>query len=69
VEAVFAGDECSDNRKSAISLVKCLAGATRKTLSDFKDNIPNESPKSTTTDGDVHPITSYIANYIKFLFE
>ncbi|XP_047094130.1 exocyst complex component EXO70A1-like [Lolium rigidum] len=69
VEAVFAGDECSDNRKSAISLVKCLAGATKKTLSDFKDNIPNESPKSTTTDGDVHPITSYIANYIKFLFD
>ncbi|XP_047093282.1 exocyst complex component EXO70A1-like [Lolium rigidum] len=69
VETVFAGHECSDNRKSAISLVKCLAGATKKTLSDFKDNIPKESPKSTTTDGDVHPITSYIANYIKFLFD
>ena len=63
------GDECSENRKSAISLVKCLAGATKKTLSDFKDNIAKEKPKSTTSDGDVHPITSYVGNYIKFLFE
>lgn len=69
VEAVFAGDECSENRKSAISLVKCLAGAIKKTLSDFKDNIAKETPKSTTADGDVHPITSYVGNYIKFLFD
>ncbi|KAM0895604.1 hypothetical protein ACQ4PT_023735 [Festuca glaucescens] len=69
VEAVFAGDECSENRKSAISLVKCLAEATKKTLGDFKDNIVKEGPKSTTTDGDVHPVTSYVGNYIKFLFD
>ncbi|XP_047067844.1 exocyst complex component EXO70A1-like isoform X1 [Lolium rigidum] len=69
VEAVFAGDECSENRKSAISLVKCLAEATKKTLGDFKDNIAKEGPKSTTTDGDVHPVTSYVGNYIKFLFD
>ncbi|CAM0901813.1 unnamed protein product [Alopecurus aequalis] len=69
VEAVFVGDECSENRKSAISLVKCLAGAIKKTLGDFKDNIANEKPKSTTPDGDVHPISSYVGNYIKFLFD
>lgn len=69
VEAVFVGDECAENRKSAITLVKCLAQAAKKTLVDFKDSIVKESRKNTTTDGDVHPLTSYVGNYIKFLFD
>uniref|UniRef100_A0ACD5Y3I2 Uncharacterized protein n=1 Tax=Avena sativa TaxID=4498 RepID=A0ACD5Y3I2_AVESA len=69
VEAVFAGDECSENRKSSTTLLKYLAQATKKTLADFKDNIANEVPKSIGTDGDVHPVSSYVGNYIAFLFD
>uniref|UniRef100_A0ACD5WMD4 Uncharacterized protein n=1 Tax=Avena sativa TaxID=4498 RepID=A0ACD5WMD4_AVESA len=69
VEAVFAGDECSENRKSSTTLVKYLAQATKKTLADFKENIANEAPKSIGTDGDVHPVASYVGNYITFLFD
>uniref|UniRef100_A0A453DI03 Exocyst subunit Exo70 family protein n=1 Tax=Aegilops tauschii subsp. strangulata TaxID=200361 RepID=A0A453DI03_AEGTS len=69
VEAVFAGDECAENRKSASTLVKCLAQAAKKTLIDFKDSIVKESPKNTSTDGDVHPLTSYVGNYIKYLMD
>ncbi|KQJ85365.1 exocyst complex component EXO70A1-like isoform X2 [Brachypodium distachyon] len=69
VEVVFQGDECSGNRKSAMNLVKCLARMTKRTLGEFRDNILKDSPKSMTTDGDVHPLTSYVGNYIKFLFD
>uniref|UniRef100_A0A8R7PKU6 Exocyst subunit Exo70 family protein n=2 Tax=Triticum urartu TaxID=4572 RepID=A0A8R7PKU6_TRIUA len=69
VEAVFAGDECAENRKSASTLVKCLAQAAKKTLIDFKDSIVKEPPKNTSTDGDVHPLTSYVGNYIKYLMD
>ncbi|KAL6651646.1 hypothetical protein ACP70R_010571 [Stipagrostis hirtigluma subsp. patula] len=69
VEVVFEGQACFENRKSALSLTKCLAQTTKKTFSAFIENILKDSPNSTTTDGAVHPLTSYVINYIKFIFD
>ncbi|XP_062185226.1 exocyst complex component EXO70A1-like isoform X2 [Phragmites australis] len=69
VEVVFEGHACSENRKLALSLTKCLAQTTKRTFSDFKENILKDSANSTTTDGAVHPLTSYVLNYTKFLFD
>ncbi|KAK3141091.1 hypothetical protein QOZ80_4BG0329480 [Eleusine coracana subsp. coracana] len=69
VEVVFRGYACSIHRKSALNLIWCLALTAKRTFNDFKESILKDSPNSTTTDGDVHPLTSYVINYIKFLFE
>ncbi|KAK3143309.1 hypothetical protein QOZ80_4AG0298760 [Eleusine coracana subsp. coracana] len=69
VEVVFQGYACSIHRKSALNLIRCLALTAKKTFNDFKESILKDSPNSTTADGDVHPLTSYVINYIKFLFD
>ncbi|TVU16689.1 hypothetical protein EJB05_40264, partial [Eragrostis curvula] len=69
VEVVLQGYACSKHRKSALNLTRCLALTIKRTFNDFKENILKDSPNSTTTDAAVHPLTSYVINYTKFLFD
>jgi hypothetical protein len=41
----------------------------KRIFNDFKESILKDSPNSRTADGAVHPLTSYVINYTKFLFE
>lgn len=66
---VFRGYACSIHRESALNLTRYLGLTAKRTIDDFKESILKDSPNSTTADGDVHPLTSYVINYTKFLFE
>ncbi|EEE61942.1 hypothetical protein OsJ_16695 [Oryza sativa Japonica Group] len=69
VDAIFEGNACSENQKSALTLTKSLAQTAKKTIGDFMEYILNHSVTSTTVDGAVHYMTSYVTDYIKFLFD
>ncbi|RCV44596.1 hypothetical protein SETIT_9G386900v2 [Setaria italica] len=69
IDTIFVGESCSQMRDSALSLTKCLAQTAQKTFSDFEKAVEKDATKNIHTDGTVHPLTSYVINYVKFLFE
>ncbi|XP_006653901.1 exocyst complex component EXO70A1-like [Oryza brachyantha] len=69
VEAIFVGNACSENRKSALALIKSLSQTVKNTLGDFMEYIVNHSAMSMTVDGAVHPLTSYVTDHIKIHFK
>ena len=62
IETIFKGKACS-------GLTKRLAQTTQKTLGDFEEAVEKDATKTAVLDGTVHPLTSYVINYVKFLFE
>lgn len=56
-------------RESAVSLTKRLAQTAQETFGDFEEAVEKDATKTTVLDGTVHPLTSYVINYVKFLFE
>ncbi|GJN25970.1 hypothetical protein PR202_gb13860 [Eleusine coracana subsp. coracana] len=69
IDTIFVGEACSQMRDSALSLTKCLAQTAQKTFSDFEEAVEKDATKNIHTDGTVHPLTSYVINYVKFLFD
>lgn len=69
IETIFEGKACSEMRESAVSLTKRLAQTARDTFGDFEEAVEKDTTKTTVHDGTVHPLTSYVINYVKFLFE
>ncbi|XP_072998419.1 exocyst complex component EXO70A1-like [Typha latifolia] len=69
IEAIFEGKACSGMRESALSLTKQLAQTAQETFGDFEEAVEKDATKSTVLDGTVHPLTSYVINYVKFLFD
>ncbi|XP_037488111.1 exocyst complex component EXO70A1-like isoform X1 [Triticum dicoccoides] len=69
IDTIFVGESCSQMRDSALSLTKCLAQTAQKTFSDFEEAVEKDATKNIHTDGTVHPLTSYVINYVKFLFD
>jgi exocyst complex component 7 len=69
IEMIFEGKACAEMRESAATLAKRLAETAQETFSDFVDAVEKDATKTTVTDGTVHPLTSYVINYVKFLFE
>ena len=66
---IFEGKACSEIRDSAFGLTKRLAQTTQKTFGDFEEAVEKDATKTAVLDGIVHPLTSYVINYVKFLFE
>lgn len=56
-------------RESTLSLAKRLAQTAEETFGDFEEAVEKDATKTTVLDGTVHPLTSYVINYVKFLFE
>lgn len=56
-------------RESSLSLTKRLAQTAQETFADFEEAVDKDATKTTAMDGTVHPLTSYVINYVKFLFE
>ena len=66
---IFEGKACSEIRDSAFGLTKRLAQTAQETFGDFEEVVEKDATKTTILDGTIHPLTSYVINYVKFLFE
>ncbi|XP_047327680.1 exocyst complex component EXO70A1-like [Impatiens glandulifera] len=69
IEALFSGKDCAEIRYSAMGLMKRLAQTAQDTFGDFEEAIGKDAAKTPVVDGTVHPLTSYVINYVKFLFD
>lgn len=69
IEALFRGKACTEIRDSALGLTKRLAQTAQETFGDFEEAVEKDATKTAVADGTVHPLTSYVINYVKFLFE
>lgn len=69
IESLFRGKACKDIRESALGLTKRLAQTAQETFGDFEEAVEKDATKTAVSDGTVHPLTSYVINYVKFLFE
>ncbi|THU67735.1 hypothetical protein C4D60_Mb05t27840 [Musa balbisiana] len=69
IELIFDGKSCSEMRDSALSLTKQLAQTAQETFGDFEEAVEKDASKTFIADGTVHPLTSYVINYVKFLFD
>ncbi|KAL6518238.1 hypothetical protein OROMI_033939 [Orobanche minor] len=69
IEALFRGKACIEIKESALGLTKRLAQTAQETFGDFEEAVEKDATKTAVADGTVHPLTSYVINYVKFLFE
>lgn len=69
IETIFRGKACIEMRESAFSLTKRLAQTAQETFGDFEEAVEKDATKTAVLDGTVHPLTSYVINYVKFLFD
>ena len=69
IELLFESKACIEMREAALSLTKRLAETVQETFVDFEEAVEKDATKTTVLDGTVHPLTSYVINYVKFLFE
>jgi hypothetical protein len=65
----FQGKFCSGMREAALSLTKSLAQAVQETLVDFEVAVEKNNSKTTVQNGNLHPFTIEVINYVKGLFE
>jgi exocyst complex protein 7 len=69
IETLFGTKYSIEMRESAFSLTKRLAQTAQETFGDFEEAVEKDATKTAVLDGTVHPLTSYVINYVKFLFE
>ncbi|GJZ59915.1 exocyst complex component EXO70A1-like protein [Tanacetum coccineum] len=69
IEALFSGKACKEIREGALGLTKRLAQTAKETFGDFEEAVEKDATRTAVADGTVHPLTSYVINYVKFLFD
>lgn len=69
IEVIFSGEYAAVARDQASNLLKKLAQTASDTFGDFEDAVEKDATKTPVLDGTVHPLTSYVINYVKFLLE
>ncbi|XP_027363888.1 exocyst complex component EXO70A1-like isoform X2 [Abrus precatorius] len=69
IETIFKGKACTKIREAVLGLTKQLAQTAQETFGDFEEAVEKDATKTAVTDGTVHPLTSYVINYVKFLFD
>ncbi|KAL0905504.1 hypothetical protein M5K25_023928 [Dendrobium thyrsiflorum] len=69
IETIFEGKACSETRDAAHNLSRRLAQTAQETFGDFEEAVEKDATKTAVLDGTVHPLTSYVINYVKFLFD
>ncbi|KAG2383990.1 Exocyst complex component [Vigna angularis] len=69
IEKLFESKACTEMREAAINLSKRLAQTAQETFVDFEEAVEKDATKTTVMDGTVHPLTSYVINYVKFLYQ
>jgi len=56
-------------REAALNLTKSLAQAAQETLLDLEVAVEKENSKTIVQNGNLHPFTIEVMNYVKGLFE
>ncbi|XP_014502773.1 exocyst complex component EXO70A1 isoform X1 [Vigna radiata var. radiata] len=69
IERLFESKACTEMREAAINLSTRLAQTAQETFVDFEEAVEKDATKTTVMDGTVHPLTSYVINYVKFLYD
>ncbi|KAK4345826.1 hypothetical protein RND71_036002 [Anisodus tanguticus] len=69
MDIIFGSQYCSEMREAAKVLTDRLAETAQETFVDFEEAVEKDATKTSVLDGTVHPLTSYVINYVKFLFE
>ncbi|OQU78762.1 hypothetical protein SORBI_3008G043600 [Sorghum bicolor] len=69
VEVTFQGNFCSGMREAALNLTKSLAQAAQETLLDLEVAVEKENSKTIIQNGNIHPFTIEMMNYVKGLFD
>ncbi|GLT90113.1 hypothetical protein SLE2022_080630 [Rubroshorea leprosula] len=69
IESVFESKACLETRESALSLTKRLSQTAIETFVDFEEAVEKDATRTAVLDGTVHPLTSYVINFVKFLFD
>ncbi|XP_020224722.1 exocyst complex component EXO70A1 [Cajanus cajan] len=69
IDMLFKGRACTKIREAVTGLTKQLAQTAQETFGDFEEAVEKDATKTAVTDGTVHPLTSYVINYVKFLFD
>ncbi|OIW13162.1 hypothetical protein TanjilG_07768 [Lupinus angustifolius] len=69
IGTLFRGKACVEIRVAAMGLTKRLAQTAQETFGDFEEAVEKDATKTAITDGTVHPLTSYVINYVKFIFD
>lgn len=69
IEIVFSSTSATGIRQAAQDLIHRLAQTAKDTFGDFEEAVSTDATKTPVLDGTVHPLTSYVINYVKFLFE
>ncbi|KAG9160433.1 hypothetical protein Leryth_008834 [Lithospermum erythrorhizon] len=69
IDIIFRSKYCVDMREACISLSRRLAKTAQETFVDFQEAVEKDATKTSVFDGTVHPLTSYVINYVKFLFD
>lgn len=69
MDAIFEKKYSGEMREAFAVLTKKLARAAQETFSEFEEAVEKDCTKTAVLDGTVHPLTSYVINYVKFLFE
>ncbi|PON43334.1 Exocyst complex protein [Parasponia andersonii] len=69
IETLFGSKACFEMRESALNLTRRLAQTAQETFGDFEEAVEKDATKTAVLDGTVHPLTSYVINYVKFLFD
>ncbi|KAH7441329.1 hypothetical protein KP509_03G034000 [Ceratopteris richardii] len=69
VEIIFGGKPSASICEAVSGLTQRLAQTAEETFNDFADAVEKDVTKTPVQDGTVHPLTSYVINYVKFLFD
>ncbi|MCD7455242.1 hypothetical protein HAX54_027454 [Datura stramonium] len=69
MDTIFGSQYCSEMREAAKLLTDRLAETAQETFVDFEEAVEKDATKTAVLDGTVHPLTSYVINYVKFLFD
>ncbi|XP_071686496.1 exocyst complex component EXO70A1-like [Rutidosis leptorrhynchoides] len=66
---IYGSISGAEMRESVSALTKHLAETAQETFVDFEEAVEKDATKTAVLDGTVHPLTSYVINYVKFLFD
>jgi exocyst complex protein 7 len=69
IDVTFSGEACATIRETAGGLLKRISDTALGTFAEFEEAVEKDVSKHSVMDGTVHPLTSYVINYVKYLLE
>ncbi|KMZ68727.1 Exocyst complex component EXO70A1 [Zostera marina] len=69
IEITLKGNACAEKRTSFLMLRKQIAFTIQGILGKFPESIEKDPSKGVPSNGKVHPVNSYVMNYLKLLLD